>query len=76
MDEIGQIFSPDEFKKLINWIKQSKVCLRNGEKPENACYALDDIYKGRPGQGSVLELARVTRWMKDPSKSIEMTKLW
>lgn len=75
MKEISAIFSPGDFKKLTNWIRESKACLRNGEEAENACYALDDVFKGKRSTKDVMGLARVDGWLKNP-RNEEKTKLW
>eukprot|EP00112_Aurelia_sp_Birch-Aquarium-sp1_P024138 Seg748.5 transcript_id=Seg748.5/GoldUCD/mRNA.D3Y31 product="hypothetical protein" protein_id=Seg748.5/GoldUCD/D3Y31 len=76
VSEIEEVFSGAEFKKLINWIDAETICLRRGEKAENACYMLNDNAKGPPGEIDMKDMRIVMKWTIDPLKNQELCKRW
>ena len=75
-DEIEEVFSAAEFKKLINWIEDQTICLRRGEKPENACYMLNDNARGPPGDIDMKDMKAVMIWTSDPFKDPAICRRW
>eukprot|EP00112_Aurelia_sp_Birch-Aquarium-sp1_P006992 Seg1763.6 transcript_id=Seg1763.6/GoldUCD/mRNA.D3Y31 product="hypothetical protein" protein_id=Seg1763.6/GoldUCD/D3Y31 len=76
MAEIGKVLTTAEFKDLIKWIEDAKVCIRNGVKAENACYQLDDFQKGKAGDIDMEEMMKVMKWVHNPASDPTYSILW
>ena len=62
--------------KLVNLLEDQTICLRNGEKAENACYMLNDNAKGPPGDMDMKDMKAVMKWALDPFKDEGITRRW
>ena len=74
--EIAKVMTKPQFKAMIKWIEQGKVCIRNGVKAEKACYQLDDFQKDKPENLDQTEMIRVVKWTMNPDSDPSYTKLW
>ena len=74
LERLQAVISPDEkFGRILSWIRDEGICLRRGEEPENACYALSDF--GLDKDPDAVKPSAL--WFLTPyTKSKELTNKW
>ena len=69
------------FSEFLIWLENAKVCLRRGERAENACYVLSDFETGSP-DGAVdtkkmmQEMIALDQWKAHPYNNVHRCEVW